>query len=177
VAIKLARLLINTGTVVNGWALLVTSACIPQACSAMRRSASRSACVANSKPCSENRNYWRHYHETAHSAFRRLNRSGRLAAISWRALSDCKGVKGIVCAGWSELDTRKIYIQAAMTWTPQLLLIAVEHEYGHMLMGSAHSLDPNSVMFSIVHEGQHIQADDRMWAGKLAERPTILRKD
>jgi hypothetical protein len=45
------------------------------------------------------------------------------------------------------------------------------------LMGSAHSLDPNSVMFSIVHEGQHIQADDRMWAGKLAERTTILRKD
>jgi len=90
---------------------------------------------------------------------------------------DCKGVKGIVCAGWSELDTRKIYIQAAMTWTPQLLLIAVEHEYGHMLMGSAHSLDPNSVMFSIVHEGQHIQADDRMWAGKLDERTTILRKD
>jgi len=100
-----------------------------------------------------------------------------VASISWRALSDCKGLKGIVCAGWSELDTRKIYIQAAMKWTPQLLLIAVEHEYGHMLMGSAHSLDPNSVMFSIVHEGQRILDDDRMWAGKLAERPTILRKD
>jgi hypothetical protein len=95
-------------------------------------------------------------------------------SIGFLPLTDCAGIKGIRCAGWSELVARRIYISSSFgPWTPQLLLIAVEHEYGHMLMGSAHSLDQRSVMYYAIREGQRILPEDIEWANRLRERPTL----
>lgn len=63
-------------------------------------------------------------------------------------------------AAWSDLGRNRISLNGRCAWTPELLRIAVLHEYGHMLMGVAHSDDPDSVMFPQLAYGQKIQPAD-----------------
>lgn len=68
-------------------------------------------------------------------------------------------------AAWSDFGSNRISLNARCAWTPELLRIAVLHEYGHMLMGVAHSEDPGSVMFPQLAYGQKIQPADLTRAG------------
>ena len=81
-------------------------------------------------------------------------------SIAWSDdLGDCKSTTER--SGWSDIVERRIYLNSNCQWTPDLARAVVLHEYGHMLMGQAHSLDPASIMFWQVNVRQRITRADR----------------
>ena len=97
-------------------------------------------------------------------------------SIELKPMNACRGLADR--AGWADLVMRTITINSECHWDEPGLLIAVEHEYGHMLLGSnVHSLDPHSVMYWQLARGQTITPDDRAWLQSVHERirPTILQ--
>jgi hypothetical protein len=99
-----------------------------------------------------------------------------ISGISAKPMNGCKALADR--AGWADLVMRTITINSECRWDPEGLRIAVEHEVGHLLLGSnVHSLDPKSVMYWQLARGQTITPEDREWLRSVHARvrPTILR--
>lgn len=95
-----------------------------------------------------------------------------VSGISWAAMNACRPEDA---GGWSDLATRAITINSACVWDAELLQLAVTHEYGHMLLGFAHSLDKRSVMYYRLRRGERILPEDleRLRDMRERERPTL----
>lgn len=79
--------------------------------------------------------------------------------IQWKDLGPCNGKTTM--AAWSDLGERSISLNQNCRFTPRMLQIVVNHEYGHMLMSNeTHSSDPNSVMYAQLRNGQTITPND-----------------
>lgn len=82
-----------------------------------------------------------------------------VSLIQWKDLGPCNGKTTM--AAWSNFGERSISLNQNCRFTPQMLQIAVNHEYGHMLMSNeTHSSDPNSVMYAQLRNGQTITPND-----------------
>ena len=72
---------------------------------------------------------------------------------------DCK-----VMSAWADLVEKRITINSKCKLTLEMVNQVVLHEYGHLLTGQGHSLDPKSVMFKVVNGMQIITSEDRALA-------------
>lgn len=83
-----------------------------------------------------------------------------VAEIRLSRLNDCR--IGIDPAALTVFATRTITINTACQWSPKMLQVAVEHEYGHMIFGNDwHSEDRRSVMYSRLGTRRVVTAGDR----------------
>ncbi len=104
---------------------------------------------------------------------------GEVRAIRLDRLNDCG--RGDAAALTTFAD-RSITINSACKWSRYGLLLAVMHEYGHILAGDAvHSPDEKSIMFYQLRRRQRVTADNLSYIAWQAEeravRPTILSGD
>lgn len=97
-----------------------------------------------------------------------------ISRIEMGTINSCDTVSD--AAGWFDFAKRTIQINSNCVWDAELLRLAVWHEYGHAVLGSAaHSLDRKSVMYFQLRHGETITPEDRarLVASRERERPTL----
>jgi hypothetical protein len=103
--------------------------------------------------------------------------AARIASEMWGVTIPVRGIRygpsGTGCDGaanvlaLTDYSTHIITINEKCIWdagtaSDALLVYLLTHEFGHLLMGPDHSLDPHSIMFTTVSlSGQVVTADDR----------------
>jgi hypothetical protein len=103
--------------------------------------------------------------------------AARIASGMWGVTIPVRGIRygptGTGCDGpanilaLTDYSTHVITINEKCIWdagtaSDALLVYLLTHEFGHLLMGPEHSLDPHSIMFETVSlSGQVVTAEDR----------------